>query len=71
MCLKTSSEFAQLENWVTILISVYKEHPTCGLAKTINYYLLRMLNHEEIHFYGKKRCDYIVMHKFWSWKAID
>ena len=68
MCIKSSSEFLQLESWLTILITTYKEHPTCGLAKTINYYLGRLLRHDDILFYGErrgeKRCEYLAMQKF-------
>lgn len=69
MCLKASSEFSQLETWLSILISTYKENPSCGLAKTINYYLGRILRHDDIHFCGDKRCEYVVMQKFWRWQA--
>ena len=75
MCLKSSSEFLQLERWLTILIATYKDHPTCGLAKTINYYLERILHHDDIHFCngerGEKRCDYLIMQKFWRWQALN
>lgn len=69
MCLKVSGEFSQLETWLTVLITTYKDHPSSGLAKTINYYLGRILRHEDIHFYGKKHCEYLVMQKFWRWKT--
>jgi len=71
-----SSEFLQLENWLTILVTTYKDHPTYGLAKTINYYLDRLLCHEDISLYDKcgenhkdKRCDYLSMKMFWGWQA--
>ncbi|GAA6170799.1 hypothetical protein NBRC116592_04690 [Colwellia sp. KU-HH00111] len=69
MCLKTSTEFNQLEAWLSILISTYKYHPSCGLAKTISYYLARLLRHDDIQFCGEKRCEYVVMQKFWRWQA--
>jgi len=73
MCLKASSEFLQLENWLAILVTTYKDHPTCELARTINYYLGRLLHHDDILFYGKKcgekRCEYLIMQKFWRWQA--
>jgi len=69
MCLKSSQEFLQLENWLTLLITTYKEHPSLGLAKTISYYLNRLLNHDDINFCGDKRCDYLVMQKFWQWQS--
>lgn len=70
MCLKASTEFLQLENWLTILITTYKEHPSCGLAKIINYYLGRLLNHDDISFFSEKRCEYLLMKKFWRWQAL-
>jgi hypothetical protein len=69
MCLKASSEFLQLEDWLSLLITTYKDHPSCGLAKTINYYLLRLLRHDDINFCGNKRCEYLIMKKFWKWQA--
>ena len=69
MCLKSSSEFLRLEHWLSLLISTYKEHPSCGLAKTIHYYLERLLHHEDINFSGEKRCEYIAMQRFWGWQA--
>jgi hypothetical protein len=69
MCLTVSSEFLQIENWLSILLATYKEHPNCGLAKTIHYYLIRLLHHEDINFYGEKRCEYLCMKKFWGWQA--
>ncbi len=71
MCLKVSSEFKQLESWLNILIVTYGDHPTCGLAKTINYYLNRLLHHNDIHFDGDKRCDYISMQKYWRWQISN
>lgn len=68
MCLEVSSEFKQLETWLNILIVTYGDHPTCGLAKTINYYLNRLLHHNDIHFDGDKRCDYLSMQKYWRWQ---
>ena len=69
MCLAASPEFLQLETWLLMLITTYKEHPSCGLAKTINYYLARLLHHNDIEFCGSKRCDYLLMQKFWRWQA--
>lgn len=68
MRLKSSPEFIQLETWLNMLITTYKEHPSCGLAKTINYYLSRLLSHEDINFYDDKRCGYLSMQKYWRWQ---
>lgn len=72
-----SSEFLQLENWLAILIATYNENPTCGLAKTIHYYIERLLHHEDIYLDGDKHnehrvnkyCEYLCMKKFWRWQA--
>lgn len=69
MCLKVSPEFSQLEAWLSILLSTYEAHPSGSLAKTINYYLERILHHDDIYFYSQKHCEYIVMQKFWRWQA--
>lgn len=68
MRLKSSSEFVQLETWLHILITTYKDHPSCGLAKTINYYLSRLLHHDDIDFNYDKRCGYLSMQKYWRWQ---
>lgn len=68
MCLKSSAEFTQLENWLDILVKTYKEHPSCGLAKTINYYLNRLIYHDDISLSGNKHCDYLSMQKYWRWQ---
>jgi len=69
MCLKPSPELLQLDKWLNILIMTYKDHPSYGLAKTINYYLNRLLHHDDISFCGEKRCDYLLMQKYWHWQA--
>ena len=68
MCLKSTSEFVQLETWLDILITTYKDHPNLGLAKTINYYLTRLLHHDDLELNGDKRCDYLSMQKYWHWQ---
>lgn len=68
MCLKSTSEFVQLETWLDILITTYKDHPNLGLAKTINYYLTRLHHHDDIGLKGDKRCDYLTMQKYWHWQ---
>jgi hypothetical protein len=68
MRIKSSSEFVQLEAWLNILITTYKDHPSGGLAKTINYYLSRLLHHDDIDFDGNRYCDYSSMQKYWRWQ---
>jgi hypothetical protein len=69
MCLKSSDEFLQLESWLTVLITAYKVEPSNRLAETINDYLTRLLGHDDINFCGNKRCDYLIMKKFWKWQS--
>lgn len=69
MCLEPSTELSQLDSWLNILISTYKEHPSCSLAKAINDYLNRLLTHDDISFCSDKRCDYLLMQRFWRWQA--
>lgn len=71
MCLKLSSEFKQLENWLDILMVTYRDNPSRGLAKTINYYLNRLLHHDDINLNGAKHCDYLSMQKYWRWQIND
>jgi hypothetical protein len=69
MCLKISKEFSYLENWVSMLITTYKNNPSSGLAKTVCFYIDKLLHHDEIYFYGQKRCEYLAMQRFWQWHA--
>ncbi len=69
MCLTVSKEFSYLETWVTMLISTYKNNPSSGLAKTVSFYIEKLLHHDDIHFYGDKRCEYLAMLRFWHWHA--
>lgn len=69
MRLTLSTEFKQLETWLNILITAYKKHPSRGLAKTIDYYLSRLLHHDDINLEGGKHCDYLSMQKYWRWQA--
>ena len=67
---KLSREFLRLETWLTLLITTYKSHPSKGLAQTINFYLTSLLHHDDIHFCGDKRCDYLAMQRYWHWHAM-
>jgi len=69
MCLTVSKEFNYLENWVSMLISTYKNNPSSGLAKTVCFYIEKLLHHDDISFYGDKRCEYLAMQRFWHWHA--
>ncbi len=70
MCLNTSNEFNSIENWLVMLIKTYGNNPSKGLAKTIHFYLAKLLTHDDIYFCGEKRCEYVVMQRFWHWHAF-
>lgn len=71
MCLTPSTEFSTMESWLTILLETYNSNPTYALAQTINYYLGKLLNHDDIHYCGNKRCDYLIMQRFWHWRSTN
>ncbi len=59
-----------MENWLVMLLTVYQSNASNGLAQTISFYLDKLLQHEDIHFCGDKRCDYIKMQRYWHWQAV-
>ncbi len=63
-----STEIVQLENWLNILICTYKEHPSRGLAATINYYLERVIYHTDFDLQQHDCCHYHSMQKYWRWQ---
>ena len=67
MCLAASKEFIQIEEWLKILTSTYANHPDIALAQTINYYLQRLIRHDDFTLDGSKQCDYLYMSKYWQW----
>ena len=69
MCLTVSKEFSYLETWVDMLITTYKNNPSSGLAKTVCFYIEKILHHDDIDFFGDKRCEYLAMQRFWHWYA--
>ena len=70
MCQTVSTEFSNIENWLVMLLTTYKTSPSNALAKTISFYLNLLLHHDDINFCGDRRCEYIVMHRFWHWLAV-
>ncbi len=69
MALPASTEFTRIENWLTLLITTYKQTPSYGLAQTICYYLNKLLNHDDFNYCKSKRCDYLSMHRYWRWQS--
>jgi len=70
MYLTVSDEFSYMESWLTMLLTTYKNNPSVALAKTISFYLNKLLHHDDITFFGDKRCDYLAMQRFWHWHAL-
>ncbi len=58
-----------LENWLTILINTYCQHPSKALAKVINYYIERILHQHDISTQPVLKCQYLSMKKYWGWQA--
>lgn len=69
MCLTASNEFTYMESWLVMLLTTYNNNPSSGLAKTISFYLTKLLHHDDITFSGNKRCEYLAMQRFWQWHA--
>ncbi len=70
MCLAVSNEFAYMESWLVMLLTTYNNNPSSGLAKTISFYLNKLLRHDDINFCGDKRCEYLAMQRFWQWHGL-
>ncbi|MEW6992163.1 hypothetical protein AADZ91_15950 [Colwelliaceae bacterium 6441] len=58
-----------IENWLNILIFTYREFPSSGLAKVINYYIERVIIEEDYQLEPSKLCHYYTMKKFWAWRS--
>lgn len=69
MRLTASNEFTYMESWLVMLLTTYNNNPSSGLAKTISFYLTKLLHHDDINFSGNKRCEYLAMQRFWQWHA--
>lgn len=63
--MKTFSEIHQLEDWLNILITTYKEYPSNSLAKVITYYIERVTRHDDFAFIKTNHCHYATMKKYW------
>jgi hypothetical protein len=64
-----SQNYVYIEEWIIILTNTYSEYPSTGLAKVINYYLKRLLQHDDFPLSSYYRCDYLTMMKYWQWVA--
>ncbi|MCJ8321687.1 MAG: hypothetical protein MJK12_18780 [Colwellia sp.] len=69
MPIATAKDLDQIKQWIQILTSTYAEYPTNALAKTISYYVERLMHHEDIELDTIKPCEYISMLKYWQWLA--
>jgi len=61
-------QIKQLEDWLSILVSTYNDHPSHGLARVINYYIERMLFQENVMIEPHAYCHYLTMRKYWRWQ---
>ena len=59
------SEIAQLEDWLNILVTTYKQYPSVSLAKVINYYIDRIAYHDDFAYKKHNHCHYAAMKKYW------
>lgn len=67
MPIATSKDFNQIKQWIQILTTTYAEHPSKPLAKTISYYVERLILHEDIELDIARPCEYISMLRYWQW----
>ena len=70
MRLNTSNDFIHIESGLSMLLNRYNNQPSNALAKSIHYYLNKLLNHDDINYCGDRRCDYLNMRRFWQWQAM-
>jgi len=47
MHIATAKELDQIKQWIQILTSTYAEYPSNALAKTVSYYIERLVHHED------------------------
>ena len=62
-------EFIQIEEWLQILINTYATHPSTGLAQVIHYYLIRLMNMDNMPTEIQHTCSYFSLLKFWIYRA--
>lgn len=56
-----------MEQWLQVLLLSYQTAPEVQIVKYINYYLCRILSHEECQATKQKHCQYLRMQKYWQW----
>ena len=66
MKIRTSNSYTRLEHWLVLLIANYRLQPSLSLLKAINYYIERLIQHEDSYLYSQHN-DYIRMQKYWRW----
>ncbi|NMP32224.1 hypothetical protein HII17_11655 [Thalassotalea sp. M1531] len=64
----TENYLRTMENWLQVLLVAYQYAPEKQLSKYINYYLARIVNHEDCQASSSKLCQYHKMQKFWLWR---
>jgi hypothetical protein len=65
----SNNKIIHMENWLTILINTYRNHPSNGLAKVINFYIDRIINDDDLKFNRIALNRYCSMKKFWAWRS--
>ncbi|REL30585.1 hypothetical protein [Thalassotalea euphylliae] len=56
-----------MEQWLQVLLLSYQTSPETQIVKYINYYLSRILSHEECQATKQKHCQYLRMQRYWQW----
>ncbi|WP_448551439.1 hypothetical protein [Thalassotalea montiporae] len=56
-----------MEQWLQVLLLSYQTSPETQIVKYINYYLSRILSHEECQAIKQKHCQYLRMQRYWQW----
>jgi len=69
MSIANTEDFEQLKQWIQVLATTYAESPSNVLAKTVSYYVERLIRHEDIELDTIKACEYISMLRYWQWLA--
>ncbi|REL25720.1 hypothetical protein DXX93_03560 [Thalassotalea euphylliae] len=57
-----------MEQWLQVLLLSYQTAPQTQIIKYINYYLTRIIAHEECQACRQKHCQYLRMQKYWQWR---
>ena len=62
------SPLSIMEQWLQVLLLSYQTAPQTQIIKYIDYYLKRIIAHEECQACRQKHCQYLRMQKYWQWR---